>query len=85
MTEKENKVRQCELDVQVAENKLLEARQNLDIGIKKAQAELDLANTEFIKAGVTLRNELERAKIELERQKAWLAEAKAELERGFEV
>jgi hypothetical protein len=78
MTDKELAVRRCEIDVQLQARRVQDAQNALHFGMKKAQIEFDekVAN---------LTTELEKARLDLQREEAFLANAQAELERGFEA
>lgn len=77
MTDKENRVKQCELNLRMSEIKFREAKSALDHGYAKAKAELE---KEYDK----LKLDLEKAEVEMERDKAYLETANADLARGFD-
>lgn len=78
MTEKQNRVRQTELDLRIAQSKLLDARCNFEHGTAKAKADYE-------KEYERLKQEMERATIDVERERAWLETARAALETPFET
>lgn len=78
MNEKEKIVKLCEVDVKIAETRVRETKSALDNGYQKLKADMD---REYDK----LKAEHDRAVLELEREKAHLAHARAELERGYSV
>lgn len=78
MTDKENRVKQCELQVRTAKTRVAEARSALEHGYVRAKAD-------FEREYSRLKCELERATIDVEREEGFLAAAKAELARGFEA
>lgn len=76
MTERENNVKQEQLNVRIAESKLAEAENAMLHGTEKAQSE-------YKAAAEKLYRETERAKIDVEKAKGWLAKAEADLEKPF--
>lgn len=78
MTDKENRVKQCECMVRAAELKVREAKNALEHGYAQAKAEMEQKYEK-------LKCEAERAMVELTREQAWLETAKAELARGYSV
>ncbi len=78
MTEKEQRVRRCELAVRSQESKVREARCNLEHGYAKLRADME---REYAK----LKFELEREGIRLEQEKSYLELARAELGRGYDT
>ena len=77
MNEKELNVKRCELDVRIQETKVRDAKIALDEGYKKLKAEFD-------KEYSLLKSAYEREIIYLEREKAYLENARAMLAKGFE-
>lgn len=77
MNEKELNVKRCELDVRTQETKVRDAKIALDEGYKKLKAEFD-------KEYSLLKSAYEREIIYLEREKAYLENARAMLAKGFE-
>lgn len=78
MTDKENRVRQCGLQVKIAETKVREAQNALEHGYAKAKADME---REYYK----LKMDVERAQLELKREESYHETAKAELARGFDA
>jgi hypothetical protein len=78
MTEKEQRVRRCELAVRSQESKVREAQCNLQHGYARLQADLE---REYAK----LKFELERETIRLEQEKSLLELALSELARGYDA
>lgn len=76
MTDKENNARQAELNVKEGQAELRRARLALEIGTRKAKA---VYEEEVNK----LTDEVTCAAVDLERQVAWLAKAKSDLEKPF--
>lgn len=76
MTDKENQVRQCEINVQIAQSKLNEARALWERGEEEATAIYE-------KTMEKLGREMERGHLEVDKEKAWLEKAKADLEKPF--
>ena len=76
MNEKELKLRQYELDVRLQETKVRDAKSQLDEGYK-------ILMSNFEKDYTVLKGNYERALLSLEREKACVEFAKAELARGF--
>jgi DNA-directed RNA polymerase alpha subunit len=85
MTDKELKVKRCELDVRSAESKLREAQRNLDEGYRKSQAQIEQVKADVERDYSKLKEEVERAKIQLEMEKAYHQAAEAELARGYQA
>lgn len=77
MNEKEKLFRNWELHVRDSESKLREARIKMECGLREAQAVFDQKKA-------TLVREVERAEMELGRDRNCLAEAKANFEKGYE-
>lgn len=78
MTDKENRVKQYECAVRAAEIKVRETKNALEHGYAQAKAEMEQKYEK-------LKCDVERASIELAREKAWLENAKADLARGYSV
>lgn len=78
MTEKEAALETRKLMVKSQEIKLRDAHMKLAQGTLKAQAEYD----ERVEL---LRSDIAREELELAKQKIWLAEDQARLERGFDA
>ena len=77
MNEKELQVRRCECDVRIQETKVRDAKIAMERGYEKLKAEFD---RDYEK----LKSDYERECITLEREKAWLLNAKELLAKGFE-
>lgn len=76
MTQRENRVRQCELDVRVSESKVAEAKSAMDNGYKRLKAEFDAAYDK-------LKQEYQRASIHLEQEMAHLETAKSAADQPY--
>lgn len=76
MTEKENDIRQAELNLKEAQCKLRQARAALEVGTKRAKAE-------FEEEVNTLTGAVREAQIEVEREEAWFSKAKDDVEKPF--
>lgn len=76
MTDKENQVRQCELNVKMAESKLKEARALFSRCEEEAKAI-------YAQQVAKLTGVLDRALLDVEKEKAWLEKARADLEKPF--
>ena len=77
MNQREYNVERSKLDVKQAESKLREAQKDFEYIYKKMQADLD---REYNK----LKECVERAKLDLDREKTFLKMAESELEKPFE-
>jgi hypothetical protein len=77
MTVKEQAVETARLDVLLQESRVCEAERALNEGFKKLKCEFETAVNK-------LREELEREKIKLDKEKTYLQLAKSDMERGFE-
>jgi hypothetical protein len=77
MNEKQARFESRKVDLKIAESKLADAQTRLAEGFKKAHAECD----EKI---ALLRREVDRANLDVERERVWLEEAKEAAEQGFE-
>lgn len=91
MTQLEQRVRQCELDVREKESRLKEARAHFEaiatkgrIDVEMARADLNKAEIGTVAAYEKAKQELERAQIDVDREKSCLELAQADLARGFE-
>lgn len=73
MTEAENNVRQCEMDVQRAESREREAWSAAQNGYEKLRAEMETAYAR-------LKEEHQRTLIDVAKERAYLARAKAQTE-----
>ena len=62
-----------------------EAQRNLDEGYKKGKAQVLMAKSDFERDYNRLKEELERSKMQLERDKNWAQTCAAELARGYEA
>lgn len=78
MTEKELTLKRYELDVRVQEAKVRDAKMELERGHEKMKAE-------FERDYARLKSVYEREVIQLERDKAYLEKAKADMVAGFET
>ncbi len=78
MTDKENRIKNAELEVREAEINLRDAKLAMDEGFKAMTAKLNVRYSE-------LKAEWEMSQINLERQRNYLELAKADAERGFEA
>lgn len=76
MTEKHYRVERSKLDVKDAESKMREAESNYDKGCKKAKFEMD-------RECIHLKEELERVRVKVGGESAYLKYAESELERGY--
>lgn len=76
MTEKERQVAVSRAEVKIQETRVRDARTALDQGYLKLKAEFD-------EAYAILKSDLEREQLKLDKEKAYLEEAEAELARGF--
>ena len=85
MNEKQMRVARCKADVKDAESKLREAKMNLDHGYLKSLATLEQAKATHEQEYARLKEEVVRAEIQLGREKDYLTNAEADLERGFEA
>lgn len=77
MTEKEREVKNWEVSVRESEMKLADARVAMDCGWRKAQADLERERSRLV-------SEVRSAEARLERDKNYLSQARATLEKGFE-
>jgi hypothetical protein len=78
MTEKELNLRRCELDVRSQETKVRDAKVDLERGHEKLRAD-------FERDYARLKTAYEREVIQLEREKACLEKARADVVAGFET
>lgn len=83
MTEKEYAVERAKLDVRDAESRLREARSNLAEGYKKGASIIEQAKADQEREYGKLKEELERAVVALDKERAYLQHMEAELARGF--
>lgn len=85
MTDKELCVSTRKIDVRDAESKLREAQRNLENGLRNGRLKIQQAQSDASRDETKLFEEVERSKNFLEKEKAYLIAAEAELERGFEA
>ncbi len=81
MTESESRVRGYEIDVKMGEIRVRRAKESMDNGYKRLQAEFEKARADFEEGYSKLKSEFESAQQDLERYKVWLERAKFQWEK----
>lgn len=76
MTEKENNVRQAEINLKEAQAELRAKRKALDVGTRKAKAIFEEEVSKLADAII-------EAQAEVDRESAWLAKAMADVEKPY--
>lgn len=76
MTQRENNIRQAELDLKESQADLRKARHALETGTRRAKVQ-------FEEEVNRLANEIATAAIEVERNESWLEKARADKEKPF--
>jgi len=85
MNEKEYKLANAKVLVREQESRVREAQRNLDEGYKNGEAKIAMAKSDAERDYTHLKEELERAKMQLEREKNWVLNCEADLQRGYEA
>lgn len=85
MTEKQVRVARCKADLKDAESRLRESRANLEHGYRKSLATLEQAKAQHEQEYARLKEEVARAESSVNRERAYLANAEADLARGFDT
>lgn len=85
MNEKEYRLANAKVLVREQESRVREAQRNLDEGYKKGESQVAMARSDAERDYTRLKEELERTKMQLERDKNWVWTCEAELARGYEA